>query len=259
MQEEQSVDESVAENIPPETDANPQEPVSPEEEPTSTENNEQIDTPSSSKDNSQEYNWKQVREEMAELRYENKKFRDLYETPSQPKGESEEDVLKKLEAEIREMPGEDLLTVEQAKKISDYKEKKSDLKIQKLQKKLDETTQDSTEAKLLRQYPDYFSVASKENVKELADDELFVRTINALTDPYDKARHIYEQLKLRGFGSEQSLEKRQLEKNAGKPRSTNSLGGTSPLHVANDYSSWPNDDLKTRLNKEMNDAIKGGS
>jgi hypothetical protein len=239
-----------------ESNVNPDEVVAHQEE-TAPSPSPDVEVASSPSENTQEYNWKRARQEMEELQQRNRKLEELYTELSQPKGKSEEDSLKELEEEIRQIPKDDLLTVDQAEKLARYRDRKSDLRIQELEKRLNETAQSSVEEKVMRQYPDYFSVASPENLKELQSDPLFVKSLKGLTSPYDQASFIYEQLKLRGFGSQEGVEKRQLESNAAKPRSSNSLGGASPLHMANDYSGWPNKDLKTKLFKEMQEAIKG--
>ncbi len=212
---------------------------------------------SSPRENTQEHNWKRVRQEIDELQQKNRWLEERDQERSQPKGPTEEDKLKVLEEEIRQMPKDDLLTVEQAEKLALLRERKSDLRIKDLERRLDETTQDSTEEKIMRRYPDYFSVASNENLEELKSDPLFVKSLKGLQNPFDQACFIYEQLKLRGINSESSVEKKQLESNAGKPRSSNSLGGASPLHMANDYRGWPNKELKSKLFQEMQEAIKG--
>lgn len=210
-----------------------------------------------SRENTQEYNWKRTRQQLEDVQQRNKWLEERELERSQPKGPTEEDSLKALEEEIRQMPKDDLLTVEQADKRALLREKKSDLKIKDLERRLNETTQDSVEEKIMRRYPDYFSVASNENLEELKSDPLFVKSLKGLQNPFDQACFIYEQLKLRGVNAEASIEKRQLESNAGKPRSSNSLGGASPLHMANDYSGWPNKELKSKLFQEMQEAIKG--
>ena len=231
---------------------NPEENAVQEAQPASS-----TETPPSSAENTKEYNWERARQRIEELEKRNKWLEERDQKNSGPPKPSEEDALKKLEEEISRLPKDDLLTVEQAEKLAHYRDKKSELRIQDLEKRLNETTQDSVEEKIMRQYPDYFSIASPENLKQLQSDPLFVKSLKGLESSYDQASYIYEQLKLRGFGSQEGIEKRQLENNAAKPRSSNSLGGTSPLHMANDYSGWPNKELKSKLFQEMQDAIKG--
>lgn len=243
---------------PQESHVNPDEVVAhPEESVASESPDVEKEAVSSTRENTQEYNWQKVRQEMNELQQKNKWLEERDKERSQPQGKSEEDSLRELEEEIRQIPKDDLLTVEQAEKFAQYREQKSDLKIKALEKRLNETTQDSVEEKIMRRYPDYFSVASNDNLEEIKSDPLFVKSLKGLQNPYDQACFVYEQLKLRGYNSQKSSEKKQLERNADKPRSTNSLGGASPLHMANDYSGWPNKDLKSKIFQEMQEAIKG--
>ncbi len=258
-----SVEEEAQEGIetpPPESNVNQDEVVAhPEETVASTEAEGSQEVAPTQADSDKEYNFKRARQEIENLQYESRKWKERYEEATQPKGKSAEEDLKDLGDEIGQYPKDDLLTVEQAEKINLYREKKSDLRIQELEQRLEATAKDSVEQKIMSRYPDYFSVASNDNLEELKSDPLFVKSLQGLSDPYDQASFIYEQIKLRGMGSQESREKRQLESNASKPRSSNSLGGTSPLHMANDYSGWPNSELKSKLFQEMQTAIKGAA
>ncbi len=255
---EEGVGDTGESSEPQESNVNPDEVVAHQEESVASEKPDvEKEAVSSTRENTQEYNWKKARQEMNELQQKNRWLEERDQERSQPKGKSEEESLRELEEEIRQIPKDDILTVEQHEKFSLYRERKADLKLKALEKRLNETAQDSVEEKIMRRYPDYFSVASSDNLEEIKSDPLFVKSLKGLQNPFDQACFIYEQLKLRGFNSQNAVEKKQLERNADKPRSSNSLGGGSPLHMANDYSGWPNKDLKEKIFQEMQEAIKG--
>jgi len=200
---------------------------------------------------SQQYNWRKAREQMDQLHWENKVLREQLEKVEKPQSApSEEDY-----SELEKMAEDDILTKAQTLKLSRKETKK--LVQETLQKFKNEMLMETLDERIRSQYPDYFSVATAENVEELKRDPLFVKSLKGLDNPFDQARYVYEQLKYRGYSPQDSREKRQIEENQAKPRSTQSLGSSSPLHVANDYSAWPSKDLQNRLYQEMVEASKG--
>lgn len=182
-----------------------------------------------SKSSNKDYNWGQARKELKELQRQNLDLQNQMASlkPSTPEEEPE---------------GEDeWLTRKEVKRMFAKEMRKRDMST------LDE--------RVNLKYPDYYSVVTEDNLEELKNDSLATKIVNGLNDPFDRACFLYEQLKLRNGVS--PSDKKQLEENFSKPRSTNSLGGTSPLHLANDYSQWPNKDIKKRLYEEMVQAAKG--
>ena len=231
-----------------------------QDEAVASENPEQSKEVVPTPEGDKEYNFRRMRQEMDNLQYENRRLKEVQEELAKPKGPSEEEKLNDIEEEIRQYAKDDLLTVEQAEKLNHVQQKRANLKLQQLEKQLNETAAHAAEQRVLSKYPDYFSVVTTENLEELKrSDPLIQKSLSGLTDQYDQACFLHEQIELRGLGNQDGREKRQLESNASKPRSTNSLGGTSPLHIANDYSGWPNKELKGKLFQEMQDAIKGAA
>lgn len=240
---------SPDQEVPYETDVNNGEAVAQQNNAEEKPPNKDVASPNvseSAKD--KEYNWKRARQQLEELQWENKQLRERLDAP--PKAPSEDEF-----SEIERLAEDEILTKAQTLKLNKRETKKyiqetlANFKKEMLMETLDE--------RIRSRYPDYFSVATEENVEELKRDPLFVKALRGLDNPYDQACYIYRELSQRGVTATDTREKRQLEENASKPRSAHSLGTTSPLHVANDYSSWPSKDLKSRLYQEMVEASKG--
>lgn len=200
---------------------------------------------------SQQYNWRKAREQMDQLHWENKVLREQLEKKEATKqAPTDED-----DSDVESLAMDDILTKAQTLKLNKRENKK--FVQEQLQQFKNEMLMETLDERIRSQYPDYFSVATAENVEELKRDPLFVKSLKGLDNPFDQARYVYEQLKYRGYSPQDSREKRQIEENQAKPRSTQSLGSSSPLHVANDYSAWPSKDLQNRLYQEMVEASKG--
>lgn len=196
---------------------------------------------------SQDYNWKKAREQLDELLQENKRLKEMAQKPH---NDEEEDY-----SELERMDEDEILTKSQALKLSRRESQRL------LKKSMDsfrkELTMETLDERIKSRYPDYFSVVNDKIVEDLKRDPLFVKSLRGLDNPYDQACYVYEQQQLRAGRSTVGREAKQLEENASKPRSSNSLGGTSPLHSAMDYSSWPSPDIQKRLYQEMTEAAKG--
>jgi hypothetical protein len=198
----------------------------------------------------QEYNWRRMREAMEDMQQRNRLLEERLNETYNKKNSEEDDF-----SEIDKLPDDELLTKGQTKKLAMQAARKAaqDAAAEIAKKRDLDTLDDRVRLK----YPDYGAVVSSENLEELKNDPLFVKSLKGLADPYDQACFVYEQLKLRGIKPELALEKKQLEHNAAKPRSQQSLGGASPLHSANAYATWPDAALQKQLYQEMIDAAKG--
>lgn len=213
---------------------------------------------SSSEENNQAYNWKKARQQLEALQWENKKLREQFDQfTSNQATQSEEAELKAIEQEISSLAKDDLLTVEQYEKLAKLRDRKAELKIQELESRLEKEVKGSVDERIKRNYPDFFTVATEENIEELKQDPLFLKCIKGLKDPYDQAELIYKELNKRGMTTQVKESQEALEKNKSKPRSANSLGGASPLHDAHEYSSWPSPELKKKFYEEMMHYAQG--
>lgn len=244
------LEETSEQNEVSQTDVQPDEVVAHQQE---AESSPERETSSNVSDSSQdqEYNWKRARKQLEELQWENKWLREQVEKKEvQQVAPVEEDY-----SEIETVAMDDILTKAQTLKLNKRETKK--FVQEQLQKFKNEILMETLDERIKTRYPDYFSVASSQNVEELKKDPLFVKSLKGIDNPYEQACYVYEQLKLRGFSSQSVREQKQIEENQSKPRSSHSLGSSSPLHMANDYSAWPSKDLQNRLYQEMVEAAKG--
>lgn len=198
----------------------------------------------------QEYNWRRMRETVEELQRRNQALEARVDESSRTAKVEEDDT-----DEIDGLPDDELLTKAQTKRLMNKAAKRAaeEAAGQVIKKRDLETLDD----RVRMRHKDYNSIVTPENLEELKSDPLFVKSLQGLADPFDQACFVYEQLKLRGRDGSEIAEKKQLEENAVKPRSQQSLGGASPLHTANQYAQWPDPALQKQLYKEMQDAAKG--
>lgn len=137
--------------------------------------------------------------------------------------------------------------------------------IKSLEEKINQTHQFSNEnfieTKLKNMYPDFDSVVTIDNVKELASSEPEIAaTINANQDLYSKSVSAYKMIKKLGINQAQLQQEQEMaKKNMTKPRPLTSLSpqqGSSPLAKANEFAQGLTEDLKKQLYKEMMEAKK---
>ncbi|NGX57240.1 MAG: hypothetical protein K940chlam3_00126 [Chlamydiae bacterium] len=200
--------------------------------------------------NDQEYNWRRMRETVEELQHQNRVLEARVDERDKPPKAEEDDT-----DEIDGLPDDELLTKAQTKRLMNKAAKRAaEEAASHVIKKRDLETLDD---RVRMRYTDYNSIVTPQSLEELKSDPLFVKTLKGLQDPFDQACFVYEQLKLRGRDGSGAVEKRQLEANAAKPRSQQSLGGPSPLHAADRYAKWPDPALQKQLYQEMQEAAKG--
>jgi len=115
-------------------------------------------------------------------------------------------------------------------------------------------------AQLKAEYADFDTVMTKENIAQLASLRPgLARSLAANPDLADKARETYQVLKDLGIyqsPSQRVAPPKQLQRNATKPRSSNSINpqsGETPLNQANMFAGGLTPELKAALYKEMKD------
>lgn len=154
-----------------------------------------------------------------------------------------------------------LLEGKHAKKLVEHvKALRSELNQYKVQ-----ATQESLETKIVRQFPDFSSVVSQENIEVLNQE--FPEVAMALRDTgdlYTKAAATYNMIKKMGLSSsnkgEFMADKNKALKNSVKPRPLTSVApqqGDSPLSKANAFANGLTPELKEQLRKEMYNSRKG--
>lgn len=130
--------------------------------------------------------------------------------------------------------------------------------LNKIQKQL---TAQTNEQRLRQSYPDIDSVINSQTIAQLNELEPeLARTIASNTNEYDKAVAAYKAIKRCGLYQDPQvqLQKKQIAQNTQKPQASNSVApqeGDSPLHQANAFSSGLTPELKSKLWKEMQEAM----
>lgn len=146
--------------------------------------------------------------------------------------------LNKVVQEMKRLKGE----------LSEYKRKSS---------------QETTEARIKAEYPDFDKVVSRDNIEALKNDypEL-AHTLNSSTDLYATAKSAYTLIRKLGISPEQNtydMDKELAQRNASKPRPLTSVSpqqGDSALSRANAFANGLTDEVKEALRKEMFGAMR---
>jgi adenylate cyclase class IV len=120
----------------------------------------------------------------------------------------------------------------------------------------------SVESRLRNSYNDFDKIVTADNIKKLGEQypELAV-SIDATHDLYDKAASVYTLIKKFGLNESDPYmeEKQRVQANAVKPRPLASVSpqqGAGALDNANMFANGLTPELRARLNKEMDEAIK---
>ncbi len=172
------------------------------------------------------------------------------------------------QAELQQEPQESQdISIEEDALVEGKHLKKVNKQIKNLEDQLkyyqQQSSLNSTEAKLKSQYPDFDKIVSKENLENLRTvyPEI-AATINSSPDLYNKAVSAYTMIKKLGIMQEDLYveDKAQAQKNAAKPKPLVSVSpqqGDSPLSRANAFASGKlSDELKKSLWREMEEARK---
>lgn len=130
---------------------------------------------------------------------------------------------------------------------------------QKLRMEMQKQTEENIlMASIKSSFPDIEKVVNESTLAELerVDPDL-VELIKSSTSLKSKAAIAYRAIKDKGIYIEDTFasDREKVQKNAVKPKPTNSVGG-SPLSQADMYANGLTPELKARLNKEMEDARK---
>lgn len=141
-----------------------------------------------------------------------------------------------------------------------------DKHIKKLESKLakyeQQSTLTATESRLKNQYPDFDKIVSEENIAVLrAQYPEIANTINSSQDLYSKAVSAYTMIKRLGIIPDEKVikDKSRAAENSNKPRPLASMSaqqGDSPISRANAFAEGLTDELKEKLHKEMQEAMK---
>lgn len=195
-------------------------------------------------DSDKEYNFKQLREQNAQLQ-------------AQLRAQDEASRNNEIKAANPFSLGEDDLV--EGKHLNAH--------FQKVEKLLLNKERELVPDRLRSKYADFDNVVSNENVEKFKQNEPeFFESIQAQNpellsghETYSKAVSLYKMMKASGYGVNEA-EKKKIEANQAKPMSIQSLqGGNTALSEANILATQGlTSELKAKYNKEMQEAIKRG-
>jgi len=211
---------------------------------TQTENETKDINQSEQKENSKEYNFKQLRESKKQMENEllamKKQMEEMKNTYNP--------VVKEQKEEEIELSDDDIPEWKHVKKY-----------ISKLENKIKSKETQAIPDKLKQKFNDFESVVTKENVERLAREYPEVHaTLTEGKDLYKKGIAAYNTLKAFGIYKEDTYkaDKEAVQQNAQKPMSTQAIKGHGALHEANAFANGLTPTLKAQLLKEMTDAAK---
>jgi len=198
----------------------------------------QVEGDNKPKEGSKEYNFAKLREktesfEKKNLMLENeiKELKKAMESKQASTQSVEDDELEKLDPD-------DILTVNQAKKLSEKQAKKI------VQEMLEKQEKASLPDKTKAQFSDFDDVLTEENIKKLETDEpgLAAACANA-PNPWEATYKILKKFILPSQEKKQNKGEEKMNENLSKPASVNSVGKRGPLSNANAWSEASRDDL----------------
>jgi len=190
------------------------------------------------KEGSKEYNFARLREksEMAE-----KKSLALEKEIIELKKAMESKVASTLsveEDELEKLDPDDILTVQQAKKLS---EKQAKIIVQDMLEKQEKA---SLPEKTKVKFNDFDNVMTEENIKKLEIDEPGLAAACAKApNPWEATYKILKKFILPSQEGKQNKGEEKMNENLSKPASVNSVGRRGPLSDANTWSEASRDDL----------------
>lgn len=120
----------------------------------------------------------------------------------------------------------------------------------------------NAEARLKSKYTDFDKVVNQSNIEQLREQyPEIAQTLSSNQDLYSQASAAYDIIKRYGIYNDKTFDtdKQRVQENAAKPRpisSSSGQRGESPLDQANAFADGLTPDLKAKLFKEMQDAIK---
>ncbi len=177
----------------------------------------------------------------------------------------------KVEHKVQQEQEEDYLasmgldedSLVEGKHFKAYLKKQRDLEKQ-LQQYKTQSNQDTVEARVKSQFPDFDSVVSTQNLTALrqANPDL-ADMILATPDIYKQATLAYKMVKQYGIDTPKpnfDAEKAVAQRNAAKPKPMASVSpqqGSSPLSQANAFANGMTKELQSQLLREMREASKG--
>lgn len=209
-------------------------------------NTESSDSHSGGKD--KEYNFQELRKSADEA----KRRADILEQElHQIKSNYQNNSTKEEKTEEKWVDDEDLVEGKHFNKLQG--------EIKALRDQIYKKEQESIPDRLKSKFSDFDEIVTKENVEKLQreEPELFA-SISSTGDLYKSGVAAYKTLTSLGYASSDGvMNRKKLEENQNKPRSTQSLKGQGAIHEANLFANGLTPELRKQLQKEMAEASKG--
>jgi len=216
-------------------------------------------------------NFKAIRESNARLQRENEELKQtnqaynsrLEEIENAMKAQSRPATQEEID-DLADLSNEDWTTREQAEKLAERKFRKlyqeqREAENKQRQEQEKKKMLEQLPKKLQKEYPDFDSVVTKDNVEYLkANKPHIAASLAANTDPYLQALAAYDAVKAFCPGVEVQQDNERMEKNASKPGTLGAAQGASPLSKAGSFEKGLTSDLKKQLQQEMISSIRGG-
>lgn len=241
MTEEENLSVATEEITPP--------PESEQEQPDLKEDQEVAQEQPQRRESDQEYNWRETRRSMDDLRRQNEELRYKVDQLSAPK--PQEDLLATLRKD-------DIITVEQAERLAEKKAKEI------AEKAIREREGQMMGERLEARYPDFDQVVNQENIEILRNQEpeLFASVQGLAHDQYAQAVAAYKLLKrigIKGDSLEMARNKAKIAENTKKPVPVQTVTKQSAaIGDVHRFDAGLTPDLKRQLYKEMQDASRRG-
>ena len=245
VEENKSVGEAIAEGAPIQEVALP---TDPEQQ---SGQQEEVQQPQSPSIGDQEYNWREARRQIEELRRKSdEQERYIASMQNQQDDSSEDDDLAKL-------ADDDIVTAKQARQLA------ANMARQVAEDAIRQREASTADDRLRAKFPDYDSVVTRDNIDLLKqqDPELASSLYALSSDPYTQAVAAYKMLKRTGIGdmARNQPQKARAIENSKKPVSVQSVTRSSAIGNAKAFENGlmtMTPEYAAQLRKDMNEAIK---
>lgn len=209
--------------------------------------------------NDQDKNWRALREKHERLQKEfdetSKRSREYEELLFKIAQQQQQTSSPEPEEEQLNIQPDDWLTYEQFEKLNEKRTKR--LVQQALDEDRRKRADEELPQRLSTQYPDFNSVVTEDNVKQLKALEPEVASaLNRIDDKYAQAVAAYKYIKkLVPDAAEQTEFKQRVEKNSKRPGSLSSVSSSS-LSQAQGFEKGLTPEVKAQLFREMQEASR---
>jgi len=184
---------------------------------------------------SKDYNWRQMQKKNEDLDRQVKELMRRDDERNRPPPPKEEE-------ELNNLADDDILTVAQARKMSETQAK------QIVKKALADREKASLPDRTRSQFNDFDSIMTEENIKKLENKEPGLAAACAgAPNPWEATYKILKAFVLPTQSGKEVKGDTKLKENMSKPASSNSVGRAGPLSNANTWSEASRDELYNEM------------